>query len=157
MDDNPAPPKLGKHGGKRIKGEQACNTRLVYGTVTYWLDRLEREGRHDLIAGIKSRQISAHAAAVQLGWVKRRKTGVIDGDHNLTRRREGAMASVLAFSSPIPCFACSHMNATAALREIADTYAQVRKGEPVRRSLTGVLPSSCCRRQIRPVAEALIA
>jgi hypothetical protein len=161
MDSDPAPSKLGKHGGRRVKGEQACNTRLVYGTVAYWLARLERAGRHDLIDAIEQRRVSAHAVACQLGWAKRRPASVVDayGDEpGVTKRRKFEMAEVLGERSPmmlvhgeLPCLNCKHMNATAALKEIADGYVAMRRGEPVRSTLTGVLPRACCQRQIHSV------
>ena len=157
--DSPAPSKLAQHGGKRVKGEQACDARLTYGTVAYWLARLEREGRADLIEAIRERRVSAHAVACQLGWIKRRPTGVIDGDHNLTRRREYEMACVLgpAFASQVPCFNCKEACAWRALQEIDEAYAAMQRGEPVRRSGNGVWPPSCCRRQITRVdARALV-
>jgi hypothetical protein len=162
MSDPPQASRLGSHGGKRVKGEQACTTRLVYGTVDYWLRRLEREQRYDLIEAIRQREVSAHAVACQLGWVRRRRTGVIDGDHNLTRVREFAMQKVLersapAFTCEIPCFSCSHLNSWQALREIATAYAAMQRGEgPSRRSTNGALPQSCCQRQMRPDVKAMI-
>jgi hypothetical protein len=162
MDSDPAPSKLGKHGGKRLRGEQACNTRLVYGTVAYWLERLAREGRHDLIAGIKSRQISAHSAAIEIGWLRRRPT-ISDGDHNVSRRREYAMTQVLdrapaaRLACPeLPCLSCQHLNAWRALKELAETYVRARRGEPLRVSLNGTLPLACCQRQRVASVEALI-
>jgi hypothetical protein len=155
MDSNPAPSKLGKHGGKRVKGERACNTRLVYGTVAYWLARLERAQRHDLIAGIKGRRISAHSAAIQMGWIKRRPTLAGD-DCNQARRREHAMTQVLDRATAIPCFNCRELCAWRALAEIADGYLRARKGEPLRSRDGITLPLACCRRQKTPVIEALI-
>jgi hypothetical protein len=136
-----------------------------YGTVDYWINRLAREGYTDLIAAIQRREVSAHAVAVELGWIKRRATGVVDGNHNLSRTREHAMAQVLersapppAFSSEIPCFNCREPCAWQALREIADSYARGRRGEVIR-SASGVLPASCCRRtlMVRLDVRAMIA
>jgi len=48
------------------------------------------------------------------------------------------------------------MNATAALKEVADAYAAMQRGEAVHR--TGGLPQACCRRLIRSVdVRALLA
>jgi hypothetical protein len=82
MPDDPASPvrKLGKHGGPRVRGQGYAKA----GDVTlprqrghsreYILSRLEREGHTDWIAAIESGRLSAYAAAVELGWVKRPPT-----------------------------------------------------------------------------------
>jgi hypothetical protein len=120
---------------------------------------LERDQRFDLIDGIRQRQISSYAAGVQAGYFKRRPTGVVDGDHNLTRTREHAMACVLGptFASQIPCFGCREPCAWRALQEIDEAYAAMQRGEPTRRSGNGLWPPSCCRRHTTRVdARALI-
>jgi hypothetical protein len=43
----------------------------VYGTAAYFLARLERDGHNKLAAEVRAGKISAHAAAVRLGWRKR--------------------------------------------------------------------------------------
>jgi hypothetical protein len=65
MDDER---KLSAHGGQRIKGNQACNTSLKYGTADYWLARLERDDHAELAAKVRARVMSANAAAVIMGW-----------------------------------------------------------------------------------------
>jgi hypothetical protein len=73
MADDPSQPKLGKHGGKRIKRQQgnAVTLRSRGNSRDYILARLEREGFLDLVSAIRTRRISAFAVAVELGWAKR--------------------------------------------------------------------------------------
>jgi hypothetical protein len=66
MDDG-APSKLGSHTGRDARVHN-INRKPGGGTSrAYILARLEREGRRDPIAGIKARQISCYAAAVEMG------------------------------------------------------------------------------------------
>jgi hypothetical protein len=37
---------------------------------SYWLDRLDRDGHSELVAKVRAGEISAYAAAIQLGWRK---------------------------------------------------------------------------------------
>jgi hypothetical protein len=77
-------------------------------------------------------------------------------------QREPAPAVLLAepLSFPIhpavPCTACSRPEAPAALREVVASYVAGRRGEPQNGN---VLPSTCCKRQVRGHldAKALIA
>jgi hypothetical protein len=74
MPDEPAQPKLGPWGGKRVKGERVSDRKLKGGTNrTYLIARLERD-RPDLAAQVEAREMSAFAVAVELGWVRRRRT-----------------------------------------------------------------------------------
>jgi hypothetical protein len=60
--------KLGQHGGRRIKGQQGCNATLKRGTAAHWLARLDRDGFTELAAKVRAGEMSAHAAAVAVGW-----------------------------------------------------------------------------------------
>jgi hypothetical protein len=164
MSENSRSSTLDPHSDQGVREGEVdnINKRTRGGTsVENLCQRLERGGHHALLEGVRSRRISAYAAAVDAGIVKRRKTSVVDGNHNLTRRREHAMSEVLGRATyvcgELPCFSCRHLNATAALREIANVYLEAKKGAPSRASLSGVLPASCCQRQKKPVVEAPIA
>ena len=88
MPDELGQPKLGKHGGPRIKGQQSAGSTLKRGStsVDYILARLEREGLTDWIDAIRARRVSAFAAACELGWAKRPQT--LSGENcNQARRR----------------------------------------------------------------------
>jgi hypothetical protein len=88
MPDDPDQPKLGKHGGKRIKGQQgnAVTLRSRGNSREYILARLEREGLTEWVEAILLRKISAFAVAVELGWAKRPQT--LHGENcNQARRR----------------------------------------------------------------------
>src|SRR5262249_18572070 len=88
MPDNLGQPKLGKHGGKRTKGQQGDNVTLRSrgNSREYILARLEREGLTDWIEAILLRKISAFAVAVELGWAKRPQT--LSGENcNQARQR----------------------------------------------------------------------
>jgi hypothetical protein len=162
MDDKP---RLNRNGGLRRKGEHSSNRKLKGGTNReYLLARLDRDGRQDLVAAIHGREISAYAAAVEAGYVRRRKTAVVEGDHNLTRWRKHRMAEALDrapaaasyHNEQLPCFACRQPQAWKALAEVADTYLRARRGEARRASTSGLLPMSCCRRRPASV-DSLIA
>jgi hypothetical protein len=162
MADDLGQPRLGKHGGPRIRGQQRAAGTLKRGSnsIEYTIARLEREGRHDLADGIRQRQITAFAARVEMGWCRRPQTSVIDDDHNLTRRRQhelGTVAERPSFADPIPCFSCRSPCAWRALKEISATYMQARQGKPTRAPAGGILPMACCKRQIPFSAEACIA
>jgi hypothetical protein len=172
MSDAPRASRLGPHGGHRrskatTAGQGDDNhdiTLKARGTSRrYIVERLIRDQRFDLVEGIKSRQISAFSAAVEAGYVRRRKTGVVNDDHNLTRTRKHAMAEALDRPPPpyacaeLPCFACRQPQAWRALAEISETYLRARRGQPSRASMNGVLPMSCCRRQRLASVETLIA
>src|SRR5262249_10754828 len=48
----------------------------------------------------------------------------------------------------LPCLSCQHWGAAAAVREIAATYLQARRGSTLSAAPgEGVLPASCCRRR----------
>jgi hypothetical protein len=58
-----------KHpGGRNARSGPA----RVYGTAAYWLARLDRDGHTLLAAKVRAGKISAHAAAVRVGWRKAR-------------------------------------------------------------------------------------
>jgi hypothetical protein len=88
MPDDLGQPKLGKHGGKRIKGQQGGNVTLRSreNSRDYILARLEREGLTEWVEAILTRKISAFAVAVELGWAKRPQT-LSGEDCNQARRR----------------------------------------------------------------------
>jgi len=86
MPDDSSQPKLGKWGGARVRGEQASNRNLKGGTNrAYVLARLRRD-QPELAARVDAGEMSAHAAAVELGWAKRPQT-VHGEDCNQARRR----------------------------------------------------------------------
>ena len=102
MADNPGSPvrKLGKHGGLRVRGQGYAKA----GDVTlprqrghsreYILARLEREGFDDWLAAIESGRLSAYAAAVELGWVKRPPTQRGQNSNQAKRRRFNVRALI---------------------------------------------------------------
>ena len=45
--------------------------RRHYGTADYWLARLERDGFTDLAAKVRAGELSAHAAAIEVGFRKK--------------------------------------------------------------------------------------
>jgi hypothetical protein len=102
MPDDPGqPPTLGKHGGKRIKGQQgASGSTLKRGStsVDYILARLEREGLTHWIEAIHARQVSAFAVACELGWARRPQTlhedNQASGYNNQARLRRHAIVDV---------------------------------------------------------------
>jgi len=160
MSENPRSSTLDPDRDQRERAEGIDNIsgRRSGGTsVEYLCDRLERSGHHALLEGVRSRRISAYAAAVEAGFVRRRKT-IAGDDCNQARRRAHEMAAVLgptranSFAcAELPCLSCNHPDAWRALKEVADVYLQSQKGEPLRRSLTGVsfLVSCSCRLQIQ--------
>jgi len=102
MGDDLTPPtrKLGKHGGHRVRGQGYAKE----GDVTlprqrghsreYILARLEREGHTDWLAAIESGKLSAYAAAVELGWVKRPPTQRGQNSNQAKRRRFNVQALI---------------------------------------------------------------
>jgi hypothetical protein len=87
MPDNVDQPWLGKHGGRRIKGQQGNNVTLPMrgNSRAYIVARLLRDGRDDLVRAIEDRRISAFAASVVAGYAKRPRS-LANGDHNKSRR-----------------------------------------------------------------------
>ena len=103
MPDVLGQPKLGKHGGvrpgagrpkkgeireRKNQGDKKDNAVTLNrgNSVDYIIARLEREGLVHWIEAIRMRRISAFAAAVELGWVKRPRT--LSGENcNQARRR----------------------------------------------------------------------
>jgi hypothetical protein len=69
MPDDCGQPTLGKHGGKRTKGQQSDNVTLRSrgDSVAYIVSRLRREGLHERVEAIRNGEISAFAVAVLLG------------------------------------------------------------------------------------------
>jgi len=86
-DDVVQPPKLQKHGGVRIKGQQGAVIKRGSTSVDYILARLAREGYTDLIEGIRMRRISAFAVACELGWARRPETVRGPNSNQAKRRR----------------------------------------------------------------------
>jgi hypothetical protein len=85
-------PQLGRHGGKRIKGQQAVRH---HGTnKSYIVSRLKRENLLDLVAAIESGRVSAYAVAIELGWASRRPT-LGTGSGNQARRRRHQLATLM--------------------------------------------------------------
>ena len=66
--------RLAAHGGDRrsekARADQACNTRLKYGTRAYWLARLDRDGHTELAAKVRAGKLTANAAAEEIGYRK---------------------------------------------------------------------------------------
>ena len=56
--------------------DQDRNARLKFGTADYWLTRLDRDGLDELAAKVRSKELSAHAAAIKAGF--RRKPTVVN-------------------------------------------------------------------------------
>lgn len=96
---------LGKHGGPRPgagrprKGEVRVKKQnhRVGSSYGYILARLARDGRRDLLEGIRSRKISAYAAGVEAGYCKRPEPRGT-GSENQARARDLALHKLL--SSP---------------------------------------------------------
>jgi|SRR5262245_25742567 len=87
MPDEFAQPKLGRWGGARVRGEQVYNVNLKSkggNRRAYILARLRRD-QPELAARVDSGEMSAHAAACELGWVRRPQTGY-GQDSNQARR-----------------------------------------------------------------------
>jgi len=85
MDDEP---KLGRHGGPRVKGQRASNGSLIqHGSGrAYIIARLRRDGFTHLIEAIETTTVRPYAVAVELGWTKRpRNLGT--GSDNAKKRR----------------------------------------------------------------------
>jgi len=88
MDDNLSPPKLGKHGGPRRKGQQGDNITLKRGSTSreYILARLERDGLTKWIEAIQQGKLTPFAVACELGWAKR-PPPLGTGSENQARKR----------------------------------------------------------------------
>jgi hypothetical protein len=86
MSDNPGQPRLGKHGGPRIKGQRSAEVTPSGGRRDYILARLERDGRKDLVEAIRKGHVSAYTVAVELGWTQRPEP-IGTGSTNAARRR----------------------------------------------------------------------
>jgi hypothetical protein len=87
MSDNPVPPRLGKHGGPRTRGQQTADKRLSGVRRGYVLARLERDGRQDLADAIRAGRVSAYTVAVELGWTERPQP-IGTGSVNAAKRRQ---------------------------------------------------------------------
>jgi hypothetical protein len=64
--------KLGKQGRPKKGEEKGCNTTLKRGTAAHWLARLDRDGLTELAAKVRSGEMSANAAAIEVEYRKRR-------------------------------------------------------------------------------------
>src|SRR4051812_21966437 len=69
---------LGGHGGDRrsekVREDQGDNVTLIAkrgNAASYTLARLDRDGLDDLASKVRSKELSAHAAAIEAGWRKR--------------------------------------------------------------------------------------
>jgi hypothetical protein len=80
-------PTLGPHGGRRTRGQRNGTTLQRGNSRAYFLARLRREGYDDAVEAIEMHRISAFSVAVQLGWVRRRKTLTGENSHQAKRRR----------------------------------------------------------------------
>jgi len=81
MAEQVAQPKLGRHGGDR-RSERAKADRLGHendvsklkpseaNTKVYWLARLDRDGHAELAAKVRAGELSATAAAIEVGYCK---------------------------------------------------------------------------------------
>src|SRR5262249_58146600 len=97
MSENPRSSTLDPDRDQRERAEGIDNIsgRRSGGTsVEYLCDRLERGGHHALLEGVRGRRISAYAAAVEAGIVRRRQT-IAGDDWNQARRRGPEMARLL--------------------------------------------------------------
>jgi phage N-6-adenine-methyltransferase len=59
--------------GAILKFNQVCktgNTILKSGTASYWIARLDRDGRHKLASQVRDGKLSANAAAIKAGYRK---------------------------------------------------------------------------------------
>lgn len=66
--------QLAKHGGDRKSEQvkdQVGNTKLIGNTHNYITARLKRDGHEELLAKVERKEISAHAAAIEMNWRKR--------------------------------------------------------------------------------------
>ena len=74
-------PKLGKHGGDRRSekaradqvGQQNNGSKLKpseANTKAHWLARLDRDGHTELAANVRAGELSATAAAIEVGFRK---------------------------------------------------------------------------------------
>jgi hypothetical protein len=63
--------KLGKRGRPKKGEEKGCNTTLKRGTAHHWLARLDRDGLDELASKVRSKELSANAAAEKAGYRKR--------------------------------------------------------------------------------------
>jgi hypothetical protein len=54
--------KLARHGGDRRSADQVGRSNLKGNTRAYWLARMERDGRADLLDLIERKEMSANAA-----------------------------------------------------------------------------------------------
>src|SRR6516165_619997 len=110
MSDSPRASRLGPHGGYRQKksaiagqgdekggqGDEDADAALrSRGTNRrYILERLARDGYFDLIEAIEQRQLSCFAAAVAVGYARRRRTKSGE-DCNQARRRAYELAKAM--------------------------------------------------------------
>jgi hypothetical protein len=95
MPDDPVQPRLGKHGGPRIKGQRTAEVMPSGSRRDYILARLERDGRHDLAAAIREDRVSAYSIAVELGWTKRAEpAGISSSGVNAAKRRQHQLWAV---------------------------------------------------------------
>jgi hypothetical protein len=76
MSDDLEHPRLDRPGPRTMSGHSR----------EYILDRLERGGYHGLIAAIHAGRVSAHTAAIQMGWIIRPKR-LGTGSSNAEKRR----------------------------------------------------------------------
>jgi hypothetical protein len=92
MPDDPVQPRLGKHGGPRVKGQRSAEVMPSGSRRDYILARLERDGRHDLAAAIREDRVSAYSIAVELGWTKRAEP--VGSNVNAAKRRRFQLRAV---------------------------------------------------------------
>jgi len=98
MPDDPAQPRLGKHGGPRTKGQRNPETRPTGVRRDYILRRLERDGRHDLAEAIREGRVSAYTIACELGWTRRAEP--ISGRTNAAKRRQHQLRAIAGELGP---------------------------------------------------------
>jgi hypothetical protein len=102
MDSDPAPFKLGQHGGKRLKGQRGPNSTLKRGSSSgpYVLARLQRDAEEGcreaavLLQGIHDQKISAYAAGCEMNYCRRPEPSG-RGSENATKRRDWAMHKLM--------------------------------------------------------------
>ena len=152
----------------------------------YLIGRLRKEGHFALLAAVERGDLSAYAAACEVGFCTR-KPNLDVGSQNMLRRRmfairnayrdadaqppednvlapaeeprreEPAVMTVPGGAGDLPCLYCSNPQAQLARREIADVFLEAQMGGTRRPAPNGVLPRACCRRNLTTVtAQALI-
>ena len=94
MPDDLGQPRLGKHGGPRVKGQRSAETMPTGVRRDYIVRRLERDGRHDLAEAIREGRASAYSIACELGWTKRPEP-IGTGSINASKQRQYRLRTLM--------------------------------------------------------------